>query len=267
MITIRKLANKDLPAVYEYISGEPEINLFIQGDLELYGLQGESVSLYAIGEEWDSILLKYYCDFILYSKNPTFNTKAMGALLARQEKILAISAKESLLAQMQDQYPKQKIQGTFLCRCNKSSFIPLEEADALAIRKLTPKDGPAIVKFYQQIEEFAQPYLAHTKEKLSEITANLEQGGVGFGLFEKDKLIATAYTTATTTSGAMIVGVATLYGYRNRGYASALVTRLCSYCFSSGLEFLCLFFDNPKAGAIYKRLGFEVVDRWGIMRF
>ena len=266
MITIRKLANKDLPAVYEYISGEPEINLFIQGDLQLYGLQGESVSLYAIGEEWDSILLKYYSDFILYSKNPTFNTKAMGALLARQEKILAISAKESLLTQMQDQYPKQKIQGTFLCRCNKASFIPTAET-TLAMRKLTPKDGPVIVKFYQQIEEFAQPYLTHTKEKLSEIKANLEQAGVGFGLFEGDKLIATAYTTATTTSGTMIVGVATLPGYRNRGYASALVSKLCSYCFASGLEFLCLFFDNPKAGTIYKRLGFEVVDRWGMMRF
>lgn len=108
MITIRKLANKDLPAVYDYIKGEPEINLFIQGDLELYGLQGESVSMYAVGEEWDSILLKYYSDFILYSKSPTFNTKAVGALLARQENILAISAKESLLMQMQGHYPSRR---------------------------------------------------------------------------------------------------------------------------------------------------------------
>ena len=266
MITIRKLANKDLPAVYDYIKGEPEINLFIQGDLELYGLQGESVSMYAVGEEWDSILLKYYSDFILYSKSPTFNTKAVGALLARQENILAISAKESLLMQMQGHYPKQKIQGTYLCRCNKGSFIPRAESSG-DVRKLTKKDAPAIVALYQQIDEFAQPYLDHTKQKLAEMANNLEQGGVGFGLFEGDKLVSSAYTTATTTSGAMIVGVATLYGSRNRGYASTLVSTLCSHCFASGLDFLCLFFDNPKAGAIYKRLGFEVVDRWGIMRF
>lgn len=266
MIQIRKLANKDLPAVYDYIRDEPEINLFIQGDLELYGLQGPSVALYAIGENWDSILLKYYSDFILYSKNPTFNTKAVGALLARQEKIMAISAKESLLLQIQEQYPKQKIQGTYLCRCNKNNFIPKAEMP-LAVRKLTKKDGPAIVAFYQRIEEFAQPYLDHTKEKLVEITNNLEQGGVGFGLFEKEKLVSTVYTTATTTSGAMIVGVATLPESRNQGYASALVSKLCSHCFEEGLDFLCLFFDNPKAGAIYKRLGFEIVDRWGIMRF
>ncbi len=266
MITVHKLANKDLAKVYEYIRSEPEINLFIQGDLELYGLQSQNISLYAIGESWDCILLKYYSDYILYSKGPTFNAKAVGALLARQEKILAISGKESLLKQLQHLYPKQKIQGTHLCRCNKARFKAKEETP-LPIRKLTKKDASAIVTLYQQIEEFAQPYLDYTKEKLAEIANNLEQGGVGFGLFEGNKLVSSVYTTATTTTGAMIVGVATLPAYRNRGYASTLVSQLCSYCFENGLEFLCLFFDNPSAGAIYKRLGFEMVDRWGIMRF
>ncbi len=266
MIQVYKLTNKDLPKVYAYIQDEPEINLFIQGDLELYGLQGPSVSLYAIGENWDSILLKYYSDFILYSKGPTFNAKAVGALLARQEKIMALSAKESLLKQMQSLYPTKKIQGTYLCRCKKASFIPMAGTN-LPMRKLTKQDAPAIVDLYLQITEFSQPYRDHPKEKLAETTNNLEQGGIGFGLFEGTKLISSVYTTATTTTGAMIVGVATHPEARNRGYASALVSKLCSFCFEGGLEFLCLFFDNPKAGAIYTRLGFEVVDRWGIMRF
>lgn len=266
MIQVRKLANKDISDVYAYIKDEPEANLFIQGDLELYGLQSQEVTLYAVGEPWDSILLKYYSDFILYSKNPLYNTKAIEALLARQERIMAISAKESLLKQIQHLYPTKKIQGTYLCRCNKASFIPKAET-TLPIRRLTAKDAPAIIALYQQIEEFAQPYLDYTQEKLSEIIDNIEKGGVSFGLFEGSKLLVTAYTTATTTSGAMIVGVATHKGYRNKGYATALVSKLCSYCFDSGLEFLCLFFDNPKAGAIYRRLGFEVVDRWAIMRF
>lgn len=266
MIPVRKLTNKDLPQVFAYIQGEPEINLFIQGDLELYGLQGQSVSLYAIGESWDSILLKYYSDYILYSKGPTFNAKAVGALLARQEKIMALSAKESLLKQMQPLFPDKRFKGTYLCRCNKASFRRIP-GTTLPIRKLSKQDAPGVVGLYQQIEEFAPPYLNHTKEKLAEISNNLAQGGVGFGLFEENKLICSAYTSATTTSGAMVVGVATLPEYRNRGYASALVSQLCSHCFDSGLEFLCLFFDNPKAGAIYKKLGFEALDRWAIMRF
>ena len=266
MITIRKLANQDLPRVYEYIKDEPEATLLIQGDLELYGLQSPSVSLYAIDDPWDSILLKYYSDYILYSKGPTFNTKAVAALLARQGTIIAIKGKESLLLQMRSQYPKQKFTGTYLCRCDKASFKAKAET-ALPTLRLTGKDAPAVVALYQQIEEFSQPYLEHTKEKLAEIQNNLNQGGVALGIFEGKKLVSSVYTTATTTRGAMVVGVATLPEVRNRGYASTLVSQICSLCFEEGLEFLCLYFDNPQAGSIYKNLGFEVVDRWGTMRF
>lgn len=266
MITVRKLANQDLPAVYEYIKGEPEATLLIQGDLELYGLQSKSVSLYAFDEPWDSIVLKYYSDFILYSKGPTFNAKAVGSLLARQEKVMAIKGKESLLLQLLSQYPKQKITGTYLCRCNRADFKAKPET-SLPIRRLTKGDAPAMVALYKQIEEFAQPYIDHTKDRLEEIADNFGQGGVGFGLFEGNKLISSAYTTATTTRGAMVVGVATLPEARNNGYASTLVNQVCSHCFGSGLEFLCLYFDNPKAGAIYRSLGFEIVDRWATMRF
>jgi len=266
MIIVRKLANKDIPAVYEYIKDEPEVTLLIQGDLELYGLQSPEVSLYAFDEGWNSILLKYYSDYVLYSKGPTFNAKAVAALLARQEKIVAIKGKESLILQMKSQYPKQKVTGTFLCRCDRTSFIP-KERTTLPIRRLTREDAAAVVGLYQQIKEFAQPYLDHTKEKLAEISNNLAQGGVALGLFEGKKLLCSVYTTATTTQGAMVVGVATLPEARNRGYASALVSEICSLCFEGGLEFLCLYFSNPTAGAIYKRLGFTVVDRWATMRF
>ena len=266
MIIVRKLANKDLPEVYEYIKDEPEVTLLIQGDLELYGLQSKDVTLYAFDEPWNCILLKYYSDYILYSKSPTFNAKAVAALLARQEKIVAIKGKESLIMQMKSQYPKQEVTGTYLCRCDKASFIP-KESTTLPIRRLTREDAPAVVALYQQIEEFAQPYLDHTKEKLAEISNNLAQGGVALGLFEGKKLLSSVYTTATTTKAAMVVGVATLPEARNRGYASTLVSQICSLCFEGGLEFLCLYFSNPKAGSIYKRLGFEAVDRWATMRF
>lgn len=266
MIPVFKLSNKDLPRVYEYIKDEPEVTLLIQGDLELYGLQSPNVTLYAFSENWDCILLKYYSDYILYSKNPTFNAKPVASLLARQERIVAIKGKESLVLQMKSQYPKQKVTGTYLCRCDKANFIP-EAETKLPIRRLTKADAPAVVALYQQVEEFAQPYLDHTKAKLAEISNNLAQGGVALGIFEGNKLLSSVYTTATTARAAMVVGVATLPEARNRGYATALVSQICTLCFEDGLEFLCLYFDNPTAGAIYQRLGFEVVDRWATMRF
>ena len=266
MRSVRRLTNKDLARVYEYIKEESEVNLFIQGDLELYGLESPNVTLYAFQEPWDCILLKYYSNYVLYSKTLAFNAKRVASFLDTQEKIEVLSAKESLLEQMRPFYPQAKIQGTYLCRCNKTSFKPIR-GKTLPIKQLCKDDALDIVALYQQIEEFANPYIEHTEEKTTQTANNYEKGGVGFGLYMDDKLICTAYNTATTTTGAMVVGVATHPDYRKQGYASQVVTRLCSFSFDSGLDFLCLFYDNPQAGAIYKRIGFETIGRWGMMKF
>lgn len=266
MKSVRRLTNRDLSRVFSYIKNEPEANLFIQGDLELYGLESPNVTLYAFQDPWDCILLKYYSNFVLYSTNLTFNAKLVASFLEKQEKIEVLSAKESLLERMKPFYPHVKTQGTYLCRCNKTSFNPIE-GKTLPIKQLCKDDARDIVTLYQHIEEFAKPYLEHTEEKLVQTANNYEKGGVGFGLYMDDKLICTAYNTATTTTGAMIVGVATHPDYRKQGYASQVVTRLCSFSFESGLDFLCLFYDNPQAGTIYKRIGFETIGRWSMLKF
>ncbi|MDD4647740.1 MAG: GNAT family N-acetyltransferase, partial [Sphaerochaeta sp.] len=55
--------------------------------------------------------------------------------------------------------------------------------------------------------------------------------------------------------------------YRQRGYASMVMNHLCEQGFERGLSFLCLFYDNPAAGAMYHRLGFETIGRWAMMKF
>lgn len=266
MIPVRRLTKKDMAQAYDYIKDEPEVTLFIQSDLELYGLESAEVALYAFGEPWDCILLKYYSDFVLYSKKAQFNAKAVAAFLARQEKIIVISAKESHAKLLQPFYPQIEIYGTYLCRCNKSTFKQGNES-SLPTKMLTSEDAPAIVKLYQQVDEFKRPFLEHPKEKLEGVVNNYTNGGVGFGVFENNTLVSAASITALTKKGAMVVGVATHPDYRSRGYASLLVNKVCSHSFAQGLDFLCLFYDNPTAGAIYRRLGFEPMDRWGMLKF
>ena len=65
----------------------------------------------------------------------------------------------------------------------------------------------------------------------------------------------------------MVVGVATREGYRQNGYATQVVNALCKESFDSGLSFLCLFYDNPKAGEIYRKIGFKEIGRWGMIKF
>jgi predicted GNAT family acetyltransferase len=62
----------------------------------------------------------------------------------------------------------------------------------------------------------------------------------------------------------MIGGVFTPEPLRGRGYASAAMTTLCASLLSDGCQ-PCLFYDDPAAGTIYRRLGFEDIGTWRLV--
>ena len=77
------------------------------------------------------------------------------------------------------------------------------------------------------------------------------------------RIVSVTMTTVEMTVAAMIGGVFTPEPWRNRGYASAAMTRLCTELISESKQ-PCLFYDNPAAGAIYRRLGFEDIGPWNM---
>ncbi|MGH0054236.1 MAG: GNAT family N-acetyltransferase [Sphaerochaetaceae bacterium] len=265
MYTPTALTNKDIPAVRKYISAEKEMNLFIEGDIEQYGLETETVTLYAFGKDWDCLLLKYYSNFMITSTKETYDARQVAEFLKGQN-MQCLSADELLLKQIQPYFPFAEIHGTFLCRLERESFQKLP-AQAISVSKLTREHAQMVVDLYKQIEEFARPYIEKEAEKLEETRSNFDNGGNGYGIFKNGMLVATAYTTASTKDGAMIVGVATHPSWRNQGLASTVMNELCTNEFAQGRSFLCLFYSSPTAGALYHRLGFETIGRWGMLKF
>lgn len=84
------------------------------------------------------------------------------------------------------------------------------------------------------------------------------KGSHAFGVYENGKLCSVAKTTAETEISAMVVGVATLPEYRGKGYAVACVNEMINYCLVKlGMKYICLFYNNPAAGRIYHKAGFE----------
>ncbi len=49
--------------------------------------------------------------------------------------------------------------------------------------------------------------------------------------------------------------------HRRKGYTSQILSKICSDLIAEN-KTPCLFYDNPKAGSIYHRLGFESIDSW-----
>ena len=108
------------------------------------------------------------------------------------------------------------------------------------------------------------PLREYAESALEECRENLTRGGHAFGVYDGDRLVALAETTAENSVSAMVVGVATLPGWRGRGFARACVHAAAAHSFAAGRRYLCLFYDNPAAGRIYHALGFADVGRFGM---
>lgn len=279
---MRKLGEEDRQQLLEYVGKEPEMNLFFIGDIESYGIDTEEVSIYVQEDErgWDCVLLRFFDFYLVYSQREQYQAKLVARFLEGKT-VDCFSGKTELVKQLAPFYPGLNIQETLMCRCDRSSLLRSEEmtaktqaeniksgqprASAANIRRLTAADSPEIMRLYLQIEEFAAGYRQPQKAE-EQLRADLENGELAVGLFENGRLVSVAKTSASNSVSSMIVGVATAPEARKRGYASVVIKALCSLAFEGKREFLCLFYDNPEAGRIYRRMGFLEIGSYSMMR-
>ncbi len=268
---IRKLTESDRQNVIKYLKQEPEINLFILGDIENYGFQTDSQDIWADiseNDEYQAVLLRYYNSYILYthnSNNYDYSNFANQIKTAIASKIAdTISAKKEIMDKL---YPLLETKEDFsrkscyFSKCNRiDPAFPVSNLDK--VKYATTDHIEEIAEFMnEKIVEFG------TLRNLDSMRKAIETGS-GSIVYMKDtktnKPIATASTAAENTYSAMIVGVATDPDYRNKGYASACVYKLTKKLIDEGRT-ACLFYDNPKAGNIYKKLGFVDIDKWDMV--
>ena len=76
-------------------------------------------------------------------------------------------------------------------------------------------------------------------------------------------LISYAQSSAENTKTAMLVSVMTHKSHRKNGFASTCIKTLCEELVSNGKS-LCLYYKNPEAGKIYKKIGFNEIGFWSI---
>lgn len=265
---MRTLQEADRETILNYVSREPEMNLFLIGDMENFGVCSEQVNFYVHEEKGrlDFLLLRFLRFYILYSQYEDYNAQAAFDFL-KTKAVDCISGKTQLLRRMAPFYPKLAIQNTFMSRLNQVETA-FHQPKELTIRPLTADDAPEAMDLLYLIEEFAKTY--QSKEKsvhIKEMTEEMAQGGKHImGGFVDGRLVSIAETSAENSQSAMIVGVATHPDCRRKGYASFVVSALCEDCFARGKQFLCLFYDNPKAGRIYNRIGFKELGEYGMLR-
>lgn len=257
---LKKLNNEDKRSLMDYLIKEPAINLFIIGDIENYGFSNDFQDIWGEVDKkgkFKAVLLRYYDNFVIYSQDGYDVEKAAEIIKEKEPKI--VSGQKSCLKKLESSLEFSKKRDTYFCKLNQPN--DLYQGKLLKkVEKTDLDDVKYLWKLHKKIDEFDNLISIDRKKKKYR-----DKTGRGYHIYDnkRNKIISCAETTAENKFSAMIVGVATDREYRNQGLATAVISKLCKEVLKEGKE-LCLFYDNPKAGKIYKRIGFKDIGIWSI---
>lgn len=272
---IRRLTEADRQPVFDFLAEESAFNLFILADIHNYGFETDFQAVWGDFDERGrlrAVMLRYFRSFIPYGRGD-FDAEGLAGIIARHagEPGLGgaeVAGKSEVVDRLRP-YTQPVLDWS---RRRSLHFAELSDAGELAALRrdlppdvrlcpMTPADAPVIAALYNRIEEFR----GFDDERKRELRHSLETGAArGYWLERDGRAVAAVKTAAENPYSAMIVGVATDPGCRRRGFATQLMVRLCGEVLAEGRR-LCLFYDNPEAGAIYKRLGFRDIGTWDMV--
>ncbi|WP_066320307.1 GNAT family N-acetyltransferase [Bacillus sp. FJAT-29814] len=259
---IRKLTERDHEQVLAFLSEEPSINLFIIGDIEAFGYSSEFQELWGQFDEQNSIkavLLRYHQSFIPYAKEE-FDLTGFVSIMKQFNQPILLSGKSDIVEKFEASGELQlgPKQVTYFAECRSDENLGTNEAE---INQATLEDVDRIIELRQTIEEF------HIRSDARAMLQQAMESKTGRTYYTEDQDVMTACvsTTAENSISAMIVGVCTHKEYRRQGLATAIMQKLFKVVLDEG-KTLCLFYDNPEAGRIYKRLGFKDIGMWTMYR-
>ncbi|MFD3450186.1 GNAT family N-acetyltransferase [Microbacteriaceae bacterium 4G12] len=259
---IRKLTEQDHEQTYAFLKQEPSFNLFLIGDIEAFGYDQEFQELWGLFGEDDSlqaVLLRYHTSFIPYTVGE-FDVTTFSKQLQNYDHVI-LSGKTKIVEQFEnvEGIKLGNRRDMYFCECLNADYIKNEENKSVQLATL--EDVDRIMELRAQIQEFraapqAKEMLKQAIETKTGRTYYIEIDGV---------IVSSASTAAENSQSAMVVGVCTHPDYRGHSYASLILEQIIRDITAEG-KTLCLFYDNPAAGRIYKRLGFQDIGMWTMYR-
>lgn len=256
----RKLKEADRKELQTLVSKEPELNLFIIGDLESYGFEESFLDYWGQFEKgvMTGVVMRYHDGFTVYSLDQIDVVGVMD--ITRQYDYKTIAGGKRIL----DQFNSVATIG----RRRDTYFAKLDRDKNLVKNDLCQQVERTTVEDLDDLQVLLEDHIVEfdNMEPLDRKKGHYEEGvRRGYHIKEEGKIIASAETTAENSQSAMIVAVATHPDHRGKGYATAVMSKLCDDLIVEGKS-LCLFYDNPDAGLVYKRIGFEDIDIWSVWR-
>ena len=256
---IRKLVEEDRKMTMDFLGKEPAINIFIIGDIEAFGFDEDFQELWGQFDdqnELEGVLLRFIESYIPYFAKENFDVTGFKKIIDNAAGKIILSGKAKIVREFLNMEEMYSAKNDYFCELTEDKL--LEKGDKYQIKVAKEKDAEKISELLAQIVEFEG--LSNSSDRIAD-KIKTKTGRVYYVENEMGKMISLSQTSAENSKSAMITGVATLPEYRGKGIMSACLSKLCGDLLKEG-KTLCLFYDNPKAGSVYHRLGFKSIDNW-----
>jgi predicted GNAT family acetyltransferase len=240
--------------VINYLMEELFYNIYILGDIELYGIGSSEVSLYTNDDikNIKFVLMSYLGDYVLYSLNCDFDADEVAQFIFENKVKLnyCISGKGDAIDKLFCKMPNTLIRKTTLA-LYEGEYLYSESNPNL--KELSMDDSQDLLDLYLLIDEFSDKYKTYTKKQMR----NVFYGGHVIGLYsDSGQLVASASSTAESSFSAMITNVCVHPLYRNKKLASYVLKKLINTLLELEIKNICLYYDNPFAAMLYRKFGF-----------
>lgn len=257
---ILKLEDKHRNIVLDYVVKEPSKNLFIIGDIEQHGFNKDFQEVWGKFDEDNNlrgILLRYTNNFIPYIEKLDEDVYEFKDIIRKYKGKKIISGKDTIIEKFKDVLEDYEEKITYFCELkDDKKLLKWDDTIKLGIEE----DAQRIYDLLSTIEEFSVEYSVDT------IRSRIKDNSTVSYYIENDdkEIITISQITAENSKSAMVVGVATKKEYREQGYMGKCLSKLCSDLLKRN-KTLCLFYDNPKAGRVYRRIGFKEIGIWTML--
>jgi len=262
---IRVCKEEDRNVIMSFITKKPAENLFLIGDIEVHGFDSDIQKVWGQfeGDELIAVLLRYDVNHIIYSEGE-YDVEGFATIINAHNGRFEVSGLRDVVEKIRPyiQRTTRRDIETYYAKCEQLGYN-IEGNDYNDVTKLDAEDYEENVEMLKSIPEFKHGNFS------VEARMRAEKYKTGRTYIMRDSegvMVSSASSTAENSQSAMIVGVGTRPGYEKQGYATHIMEKLCTDLLNEGKS-ICLFYHNPKAGAIYKRLGFVDIGMWTLIGY
>ena len=260
---IRKLSENDNSSVMEFLKSEAEINHYLISDIEEFGYNESFQEVYGEfnNNKLNCILLKCFGFVMVYAKG-NFDIKGITEVIESFGNFYMLVGKEEVVSKFEKTIPNlaapEKNYYSILRNINPNFKVN----NNIEVKKINIDDVDRILKLRDKIKEFksgSRNFKEMLQRDFESKTAR------GYYVEIDDEIVSYAQTSLENNFSAMVVNVMTEEKYRGYGYASACLKTLCKDMLKEEKTF-CLYYENPKAGRVYKKIGFKETGTWSMYK-